>query len=387
MKKPKVAFIRGAFLNSWELQNYEPLRNQFNLVIFSSLKSFLSKESSFLPERQDHAAPGAEIKKLVSPMDLPNFPYKMAILNRLLIDAHWLFGLEEKLKGFEIAHVAETYYAYTHQALKAKRKGMVKKIISTCWEIIPHNNESIWGRREWKKQAIQEIDHFICPTEMAKRCLIEEGCRPEKISVVRMGVDLKKFKMQKSKIKRKIKNAKMNILYVGRLEKEKGVWELMEAFSELRKKQNNLFLTLVGEGKKLPERKKGVKLTGRLNYDKILKEYQKADVFVLPSKATKTWAEQYGMVLVEAMASGLPIIATKSGAIPEVLAEVGILVKPGDASALAKALNYLLAKPEKREEEGRRGRRRAQRYFDREKIAEKIAEIYQFITKKPILPS
>ncbi len=371
-RNPKIALIRGAFLNPWEMQNYEPLVKRFNLTAFSSLKP-LNKRVK-LP-----------LVKLPSPMDLPQFPYKMQTLNRTLIDAHWLFGLEQRLKGFDIAHVAETYYAYTHQTLEAKKKGLVKKVVSTCWEIIPHNNETIWGRRSWKEQALREIDHFICPTILAKQCLIKEGCRSEKISVVRMGVNLDKLKAQSSKRKATIKNSKLNILFIGRLEEEKGVWELLQAFCNLRKRYKNLQLTMIGsgsQGEKISDFIKKssmiriIELKKIVDYEKMGREYEKADVFVLPSKPTKNWQEQYGMVLVEAMATGLPIVASKTGAIPEVLEKAGILVKPESVIQLTKALFQMIKSERKRIKLGIEARKRAEKLFDHRKTAKKIERIY-----------
>src|SRR5581483_1784343 len=105
------------------------------------------------------------VVKLPSPMDLPDFPYKMPILNRIFTDAHYLLGLEENLKGYDLVHTAETYFHYTQQAIEAKQKGQVKKVIATVLENIPFNNEGIWGRKEFKSNARENLDHMIALTE------------------------------------------------------------------------------------------------------------------------------------------------------------------------------------------------------------------------------
>lgn len=120
--KPKVAIVRGTFLNAYEMQFFEPLIDRFDITAFASMRPY-------------HDAFAFPVKKLPSPMDLPDFPKKMAILNRLCIDAHYLFGLEANLRGFDLVHTAETYYHYTQQCLSAKRKGWVKRVIATVLKI------------------------------------------------------------------------------------------------------------------------------------------------------------------------------------------------------------------------------------------------------------
>jgi glycosyltransferase involved in cell wall biosynthesis len=142
--------------------------------------------------------------------------------------------------------------------------------------------------------------------------LIKEGVPEEKIAVVKLGVDLKKFRPPDQKPK----SATAQILFVGRAVDEKGINDLKKAIKGLKA---NL---------------KIVKF-GTLDYSAMPKIYQKADLLIFPSKKTKTWEEQYGMVLVEAMASALPIVAYDSGAIKEVVGEAGILVPENNLQQLA----------------------------------------------------
>ena len=124
------------------------------------------------------------------PMDLSEFPYKMPVLNRLFIDAHYLWGLEEKLRGFDIVHTAETYFHYTQQCLNAKGKA---KVIATVLENIPFNNEGIWGRKAFKARARRELDHIVALTHKTKEALIAEGADTRKMSVIPHFIDTKRF--------------------------------------------------------------------------------------------------------------------------------------------------------------------------------------------------
>ena len=341
----KIAIVRGKYLNQYEMQSFEPLAKKHQLTGFSSLRPFHDKFSF-------------PVVKLLSPMDLPDFPFKMPVLNRLFIDAQLLFGLEEKLRGFDIAHSAETYFGFTQQCLNAKRRGYVKKVVATVWENIPFANEGILGRKNFKKRARQEIDHFICVSKGAKEALIFEGCNESKISVVPPGVDTERFKpLAKPRGRDKI----ITILFAGRLEEEKGVKELLEAYKQLII-DSELTIKL--------------KIAEKRDYQDMPQAYREADIFVLPSKKTKTWQEQFGMVLVEAMASSLPIVATKSGAIPEVVGEAGILVEEGNAGELYKALKRVSEDKSLRIKLGKIGRERAKKYFDSQKTARAIEKIY-----------
>ncbi len=362
MAKTKVAIVRGEFLNPFELQNYYPLKNKYDLRAVSSMRPI--SEDMEIPLTKTHAL-----------TDLPNFPFKYQILNRLFVDAHYLFGLEQILRGFDIAHVAETYYHYTRQAIRAKEKGIVKKVVSTVWEIIPGNNEGIWGRKRFKRIAREGVDHFIAVTELAKKALLEEGVDGEKITVIPMGVDLKRFHPAKN-----YHLGGGRILCVARLVPEKGIGELVTAFGRLRQKYPNLTLTLVGEG---PLKNKYSKVPGiifkSVPYQKIQKVYQEADIFCLPSKTIKYWQEQFGMALVEAMACGLPILTTKTGAIGEVCGEAAIYVKPGDADDLQMKLEGLIADSSVRIKLAKKARSRAEEKYDHKKIAAKIDFIYQTV--------
>lgn len=359
----KISIIRGAFLNPFELQNYSPLKDKFDIKAVSSKHPISSRID--LP-----------LIKLWSPTDLPNFPKKYPILNRIFVDAQKLGNLEKVIKGDDIVHVAETYYGYTHQAIMAKRRGLVRRIISTVWEIIPFNNEGIKGRKEYKRLAYESVDRFLAVTEMAKQTLIQEGVSPDKISVINMGIDIKKFKPNPEK--RETKD--INILCVARLVPEKGITDLLEAFFQIKEKYPKVRLTFVGSGPLKNEIKgyKNVHIKS-IPYSQIHKEYQRADIFCLPSRQTKTWGEQYGMCLLEAMACGLSIVTTNSGAIPEVVGDAALVSHHSDPKELKTNLEKLIYNEDLRRSLSKAARQRAIERYDCRKIAKQIAKIYEEI--------
>lgn len=357
----KVTIIRGAFLNPFELQNYYPLAKKFDIQVVSSKHPISDKVK--LP-----------LVKLFALTDLLNIPFKYQILNRLFRDAHYLFGLNDVINQSDIVHVAETYYHYTLQAVEAKERGDIKKVVSTVWENIPHNNESLPGRKSIKEKVLTKIDHFMAVTEQAKQALISEGVDEKKITVISAGVDLARF--TPGTFRPKVQN----ILFVGRLTPEKGVLELLETYKTLKQHFPSLKLTMIGDG---PLKDKALSAGAEVSvvpYVGIHKEYQKADIFVLPSKDTNTWHEQFGMVLVEAAACGLPIVTTTAGAMKEVCGKSALYVEPGNSKELVETIEELINDPKIRQEYRKKSLENAKKYDTRE-ISKKIEAVYRQVLR------
>ena len=124
----------------------------------------------------------------------------------------------------------------------------------------------------------------------------------------------------------KSSNKRLTIGYLGRLSEEKGIRTLLKAFKELR--DENLIpieLVVAGTGplKDLIEGK-DIHFLGPIPHNQAHVFYQKINLFILPSETTPFWKEQFGRVIVESVASGIPVIGSNSGAIPEVLRIIGL---------------------------------------------------------------
>lgn len=375
--KMKVAIVRGKFLNKYEMQFFEPLADRFDITAFGSLTSF----------HDQFAFPTV---KLPSPMDLPDFPYKMPILNRMCIDAHYLFGLENKLRGFDLVHTAETYFHYTQQCLDAKKKGYVSKVIATVLENIPFNNEAIRGRKAFKARARQELDHIIALTNKTKAALIIEGTDPHKITVISHFIDTKTFFPMKAAIERRSDPGrnKLTILFSGRLEWYKGVFDIVEAVNKLIHDPDLrgylLECVFAGRGSQRQKLTDQIHTYGierhflftSLLYSQMNGVYNQADICIAPSKPTPTYEEQYCTALLEAQACGLPIVTTRSGGIPENIGDAGVIVEPGNVSALATALKSFILNSKKRLLYGAKARARAVSVHDAGIGAKKLAALY-----------
>ncbi|MHB8504885.1 MAG: glycosyltransferase family 4 protein, partial [Acidimicrobiales bacterium] len=175
-----------------------------------------------------------------------------------------------------------------------------------------------------------------------------------KLTVVRCGVDTTEFAF----VDRRVGVQPLTVLSIGRLVQDKGYAVLLEAVAQARSAGCELRLVLGGEG---PERPAlgamvgqlglggSVRFLGAVAQDRLVDLYRDADMFCLAS-----FAEGLPIVLMEAMATGLPVVATSVAGIPELVrhGESGLLVPPGCAPALAAALIKLAADPELRRDLG-----------------------------------
>lgn len=380
----KIAVVRGPSLNQFEMQYYQPLAEKHEVVCFGSTQPVYDITSINLPV----------VKLPCWGQVIGGLPGATRALYWLFGDPQGLIGLENKLDGFEIAHTAELFSYYTHLALMARGKGKVKKVVATVSENIPFNQEQYPKQKALKKFALKNLDHILAISSLSKKAMVTEGYPKQKITVVPHGLNLEKFKPQKrdEKYAKKlgVKKDDLVILSVGRLVSEKGFADLLKAANELMKDKNstgkNLRFLIVGGG---PEKGKLVELRDSLGlskqvvfgqsllYDEMVRIYSLADIFVLASKPTPVWEEQFGMVLIEAMACGVPVIATKTGGIPETVGKAGILVSANDWLELREEVKKLILDTKLREGLSREGRERVKKQFDRMIIAKKIEKIYQ----------
>lgn len=170
--------------------------------------------------------------------------------------------------------------------------------------------------------------------------------------------------------------------YAGRLVPQKGLLDLLEAVAGLPRAR----LLLAGRGQlestlrrraAQPDLHGRVDLLGRVPSAELPDFYRHLDVFVLPSRTTPNWKEQFGRVLIEAMACGVPVIGSDSGEIPHVIGDAGLVFPEGDIAGLRRHLEQLQNDPALREELGRQGRERVLARYTQEQIARKYLEVYR----------
>ncbi len=178
--------------------------------------------------------------------------------------------------------------------------------------------------------------------------------------------------------------------YIGRMVEEKGLEDMVDALALCPPDVSLLFL---GSGPYLLALEQKVQeagLTDRVRFlprrplEELPQVMNALDAFILPSRTTPRWKEQFGRVIIEAHACETPVIGSSSGAIPEVIGDAGLVFAERDPKALAAAIMELYADPEQAREMGRIGRRQAETRYTWERVAAQMRDIYhQVLSIKP----
>jgi phosphatidylinositol alpha-mannosyltransferase len=211
---------------------------------------------------------------------------------------------------------------------------------------------------------------------------------PGHYNIIPNGIDLELFSPDVSPIS-EFCDGKLNIVFVGRLEKQKGVDYLIRAYRRVRQEISNARLIIIGPGTRLRGKyekevlRSGLKdviFVGGRSQSELPPYYKAADVFCAPA----TGLESFGIVLLEAMAVGKPIVATNIEGYNGVLTHgmEGLLVPPKNEKMLAQALVSLLTNESLRQEMGTRARLKTQEY-GWERIAQRLLNYYVRILSEP----
>jgi phosphatidyl-myo-inositol alpha-mannosyltransferase len=203
---------------------------------------------------------------------------------------------------------------------------------------------------------------------------------PGEYRVIPNGIDVRRF--QNPQPFTELRDGMCNLLFVGRLEYRKGLGYLLRAFAQLKPQFPKLRLIIVGDG---PLRRwygnfiarkqlEDVMMAGYVAGADLPRYYASADIFCSPA----TGDESFGIVLLEAMAAGKPIVATSIDGFREVVTHghEGLLVERKSSRQLAYALQTLINNPSLREEMGRAGLVKAGRY-DWERVIDEVVDVYR----------
>ena len=206
---------------------------------------------------------------------------------------------------------------------------------------------------------------------------------PGDYRVIPNGIDLNRYQQDAQPFPEYL-DGKINVLFVGRMEKRKGLKYLLMAYSRLKWQFPNLRLLVVGPGtpdkdsfRVLGEHSlRDVEFVGGVSQDDLVRYYKTADIFCSPA----TGRESFGIVLLEAMASGTPIVASRLKGFQTVLEEgmQGLMAPPKDDVALADALRQMIQDPTMRSAMGAFGERRAYE-FRWERVAGLVLDYYESV--------
>jgi len=229
------------------------------------------------------------------------------------------------------------------------------------------------------KRWFSKLDGHVAVSKPAKNFVNKYF--PADYNVIPNGIDTRHFSPNVAPID-ELCDGKLNILFVGRLEKRKGANYLLKAYERVKRDIPNSRLIIVGPGSKLRDKyEKRVKkrsltdvvFVGYTNYEELPRYYKTADVFCAPA----TGWESFGIVLLEAMAVGKPIVASNIDGYASILTHgaEGLLVPPKDEKSLAQALTSLLNDEELRQKMGAKGILKAKE-FDWENVARRVEALY-----------
>jgi glycosyltransferase involved in cell wall biosynthesis len=345
-----VLIVRGHQVTPWELSPWRELPERFDV-------SFLLTGSNQFAVPQGLRPVRARSLRDLLPGGVAGEIGAKALGDRYL-------SAEQAFAAADIVHAEELSYWFAAEAAKRKsRHGF--KLVQTVWETLPmmaaYRNRHA---RRYRELVLAETDLFLPATERAALALQLEGVAPERMLLCSPGIDTQRFAIARVDPP----PIEHTIVSPGRLVWEKGHHDVLRALALLHRgivtrpvdgERLRPRLKIVGAGpeeSRLREHARELGLAdfveiGGVPYEQMPAVFAGASAMVLASQSSASaayhpfdvphafWEEQFGLVLAEAMAAGLAILTTTSGAIPEVLAGAPVdLLAPGDWPAIARAL-------------------------------------------------
>ena len=252
-----------------------------------------------------------------------------------------------------------------------------------------HPESAIYGQMAPNLRAAERI---IAVSPHVADQAVALGVHPDRVRVIRSGVDTATFAPRDRRQARQALSLKAEaplVLFVGNLEPRKQLDVLLRAVAELRSRAPEVELAIVGSGasagaddqtERLRQLSRELDLRGAVHFagavdaETLLRWYAAADVFALPSSS-----EAQGIVALEAMACGLPVVASAVGGLLGTLedGQTGYLVPPGDVPALTERILALLTEPARRARLGQAARRKVERDFSWEATVVSTIEVYR----------
>lgn len=312
------------------------------------------------------ACPEGALAAALRRAGVPVFPYPGADRSLSWPGLRHLLGLVRRWRP---------HIVHTHGALSGRIAGRLggARVVYTKHGLAAAAEASIQVRRPggWlRRLAVRRFaDRIVAVSQAVRDALVVQGAEPGVIRVIPGGVDLAAYEALPPPVPGVVGA-------LGRLEREKGFDVLLDAMAELRGEAR---LILGGDGSQrqaLAARVQAENLPAELTgfVSDVPAFLGRTGVFVLPSRS-----EGLGLVAVEAMAAGRPVVASRTGGLPEVVVdgETGLLVEPEDARGLAQAIRTLLADPDRAARMGAAGRERARAHFSAARMAAETAALYE----------
>jgi glycosyltransferase involved in cell wall biosynthesis len=346
----RVLIVRGHLVTPWELVPWEMLPGDFEVRYLRTASNGFDDSTLNL-----EPVPVSALRDRLPRNRIGE------VVTGLLRD-RYLSNADEAFAWADVVHAEELSFWFAADAARRKTDNRYR-LVQTVWETLPFLEAyRSRGAGAFRRSVLDQTDLFLAMTERARIALLLEGVPDDRILVSYPGIDVDRFRS----IEDVAPPDTHVILSPGRLVWEKGHHDVIRALALLHRDivtgpNGECFrpmLRIIGSG---PERARleahaaelgvGAHVEfGSVPYSDMPVLFHEASCLVLGSLSMASggfhpfdvprvfWEEQFGMVFAEAMAAGLDIISTTSGAIPEVLAGVGTVVPPGDYLGIAEAL-------------------------------------------------
>jgi glycosyltransferase involved in cell wall biosynthesis len=285
----------------------------------------------------------------------------------------------------DLVQIEQEAYSFASAQISRLARATGKKTVLFSWENLDRRIHLLQRIARWN--ALRNLDGIISGNTAGVDLVRKWGFRGAMTVIPQVGVDTGVFSPRQPGAGRRF-----TVGFVGRLVPEKGVDTLIKAVASLVQQGRDVGLLICGAGpeqERLAQQAEGSGIAGRVEWCGSVPHAQVPDVMarmdalVLPSVRIESWAEQFGLVLPQAMAIGIPVLGSDSGAIPEVIGRSDVIFPERDAAALAGMLAALIADPARRAELRSHGTGRVHSLYSKERVAERTVEFWRQLTQTP----
>jgi len=309
------------------------------------------------------------------------YPAPVLFTGRVGAHVYNPWKIRQVIKDFQpdVIQVEEEIFSLAALQVAFWAKVYKKPMLVFGWE---NQQRTLPAIRRWVRDFVMSATQvYLAGNQDGAEVMRNWNYQGEIEIMPQMGVDTKLFAPTK-----KCDRETLNIGFLGRLVPEKGLDILFTAVSQLKQQNLPCQVTICGSGKSEAELRQEVVQQqigdrvvwrGAVPHEAAPLELNNFDVLVLPSRSIATWKEQFGHVIIEAMAMGIPVIGSSCGEIPHVIDRDDLVFPEGNPVALAEILKRLICDRNWREEMGNYGIKRVDKYYSHERIAKRLIQQWQ----------
>jgi len=340
-----------------------------------------------------------DLRPIVMEPEPPGSPLRLVPLKTRFSGRIHIFSYEgAKLKAlvrdnaFDVVHAWEEPYVYAgYQIAKALKNSPARFCFRTAQSYVKHYPPPF---SYFERRALARAQGWIAGASLVYQAMLEKGFPKDIGRILNLAVDLKQFQplppAMRAEVLGELGLKPPVIGFIGRLTRAKGMDVLMQAMERVGGSRA-WSLLLLGSGEYQDKVQRWAAHNGWSDRVKVLLAKHSEvprylgcmDLLVAPSQTMKNWREQFGRMLIEAFASGVPVIGSDSGEIPFVIGDAGRVVVESDVAGWAREIQRLLESPQERDELKRRGLARAPKYSVAA-IAQQYRDYYRWLAARSL---